>query len=308
VPDAVDPATGLVVHSLYGGTRRPTDDTLADLDVLVVDLQDVGARFYTYATTMAYVMEAAAARGLRVLVLDRPNPIGGLEVEGPLLDADAIGFTGYLSMPTRHGLTMGELARVFAAERDLDVDLEVVRMLAWDRRSWFDETGLTWVDPSPNLRSVTQAALYPGLGSIEATNLSVGRGTDTPFEVVGAPWVDGPRLARALNERALPGLRVYPIVFTPAASRFAGQVCHGVRILVTDRRALRPVRLGIEIAAALHRLHADDFDLDAAAPLLGSRDNVARIRRGDDPAEVAGSWREGERSWRARVGPFLLYE
>ena len=303
-----DAATGLPVHSLYGGTRRPTAAMLRGLDTVVVDLQDAGARFYTYATTMAYVLEAAARHGLRVVVLDRPNPIGGAVVGGPLLDAESLGFTGYFPSPVRHGLTLGELARLFNAERAIGADLEVVAMRGWTRAHWFDETGLTWVDPSPNLRNLHQAALYPGIGAVEGANLSVGRGTDTPFEQIGAPWIDGPALAGELNRAGLPGLRAYPVSFTPDGSRFAGEPCHGVFFVVTDRDALRPVRLGLEVAAALHRLHGDAFDLDAVARLFGSRAMLARIRAGDPTWAIAAGWDDGAAAWRRLSAPYLLYE
>jgi len=268
----------------------------------------VGARFYTYATTMAYVMEAAADQGLRVVVLDRPNPVNGVAVEGPALDDSVQGFTGYHSMPVRHGLTLGELARVFNDEREIRVELDVVAMEGWRRGLWFDETGVTWVSPSPNLRTVGQAVLYPGIGAIEGTNVSVGRGTDTPFEQIGAPWVDGVGLSRFLNDRGLPGVRFYPVEFRPTSSAFAQELCRGVHVIITNRDALRPVRVGLEIAAALHQLHPSVFDLDAAVRLLGSRDAIDRIKAGDDPADIAESWLQGEREWRSRVAPFLLYE
>ena len=310
VASSRDTRTALPIHSLYGETRRPTSAMLQGLDVLVVDLQDAGARFYTYATTMAYAMEAAAGRGITVVVLDRPNPITGAAVEGPLLDDDpaARGFTGYFSMPVRHGMTLGELARLFDQERDLGTDLEVVPMRGWRRVFWFDETGLAWVNPSPNLRSLNQATLYPGIGAIEGTNLSVGRGTDTPFEQVGAPWIDGTRLAAALNARGLPGVRFYPVSFTPRSSTYAGQECGGIFQVITDRRRLRPVRTGLEIAAALHRLYPGEFELAAAARLLGSRAALDRLRSGEDPAVVAADWAEGEAAWRELRAPYLLYQ
>jgi uncharacterized protein YbbC (DUF1343 family) len=210
VPSAKDEKTGLPIYSLYGQTQRPTTDMLSGLDALVIDLQDVGARFYTYTTTMAYVMEEAASRKLKVFVLDRPNPIGGLQIEGPALDETAVGFTGYFpAMPIRHSLTMGELARLFNGERNIGADLTVVSMTGWRRDEWFDETSLPWISPSPNMRNMYEATMYPGIGAFESTNISVGRGTDTPFEQVGAPWVDGARLADAMNvawlASALPG-------------------------------------------------------------------------------------------------------
>ena len=308
VSSSRDTRTGLPIHSLYGETHRATTGMLQGLDTLVVDLQDVGARFYTYATTMAYLLEEAAARGLRVLVLDRPNPIGGVDVEGPILDESSIGFTGYFPSPVRHGLTLGELARLFNTERGIGAELEVVAMRGWRRETWFDQTGLSWVDPSPNMRNLHQALLYPGIGAIEGSNLSVGRGTDTPFEQIGAPWIDGPELARELNTRRLPGVRVYPLRFNPDSSRFAGELCEGVFFIVTDRDAVRPVRLGLEVAAALYRLYGDQFDLDAVARLLGSRDTLARVRAGDPPWEIAAGWAEGEAAWRRLRVPYLLYD
>ena len=308
VPSGRDVRTGLPVHSLYGETRRPTETMLRGLDTVVVDLQDAGARFYTYATTMAYLLEAAARHRLRVVVLDRPNPVGGAAVEGPRLDEESLGFTGYFPAPVRHGLTLGELARLFNGEREIGADLEVVPMRGWTRAHWFDETGLAWVDPSPNLRNLHQAALYSGIGAIEGANLSVGRGTDTPFEQIGAPWIDGPALARELNRAGLPGLRVYPVSFTPESNRFAGELCHGVFFLVTDRDALRPVRLGLEVAAALHRLHGDAFELDAVPRLFGSRAMTARIRAGDPTWAIAAAWDDGAAAWRRLSAPYLLYD
>lgn len=308
VPSSVDDGTGLPIHSLYGATQRPTPEMLAGLDAVVVDLQDVGARFYTYMSSMAYVMEAAAARGIKVVVLDRPNPIGGVQIEGPGLDEAFRGFTGYLpAMPIRHGLTLGELARLFNGELAMGADLTVVPMRGWRRDEWFDETGLGWINPSPNMRTLYAATLYPGIGAFEGTNLSVGRGTDTPFEHIGAPWIDGPALSAALNARRLPGLRFYPVVFTPASSKFAGERCEGVFIVITNRNAVRPVRLGVELAAALARLFPDDFQINLAARLFGSEADLNRLVSGADPAEVAASWARAEARWRLRRAPYLLY-
>ena len=302
-----DERTGLPVHSLYGETRRPAPEILAGLDTIVVDLQGIGARFYTYMTTMAYVIEAAAEQGVSVMVLDRPNPIGGSVIEGPVQDDETMGFTGYFPMPIRHGLTLGELARLFNGERTLGADLAVVAMRSWTRDAWFDWTGLPWIDPSPNMRNLNQAALYPGIGAIEGTNISVGRGTDTPFEQIGAPWVDGVELAERLNARRLPGIRFYPVVFTPESSTHAGARCGGVYMIITDRNALRPVRVGLEVASALHHLYGDAFDLDAAARLFGSRATLARVKAGDDPAAIARSWVAGEAAWRRLRAKYLLY-
>ncbi len=252
VPSTKDEKTGLPIHSLYGTTRRPTDETLAGLDTIVIDLQDIGTRFYTYMTSMAYILEEAAARKIAVVVLDRPNPIGGVQIEGPALDESAIGFTGYFpAMPIRHGMTIGELAKLFNAERKINANLTVVAMKNWRRDAWFDETGLTWIGPSPNMRNLHQATLYPGIGAFESTNISVGRGTDTPFEQVGAPWIDGVRLAEALNARQIAGVRFYPVRFTPASSKFANEECQGVFMVITDRAALRPVRVGTRIGGGV---------------------------------------------------------
>jgi uncharacterized protein YbbC (DUF1343 family)/CubicO group peptidase (beta-lactamase class C family) len=307
VPAETDQKTGLPIYSLYGDTRRPTAAMLENLDTIVIDLQDIGARFYTYMTTMAYVMEEAAKRGLPVIVLDRPNPIDGFQIEGPALDAAQIGFVGYFPMPIRHGMTIGELARLFNAENHIGADLTVVAMRNWSRSEWFDDTGLPWINPSPNMRNLVQATLYPGIGAIEGTNLSVGRGTDTPFEQVGAPWIDGVELAAALNGRQLPGIRFYPVTFTPSSSKFAGQECQGVFMIVTDRVALRPVRVGLEIASALHGLYGSKFELESAERLFGSKDTIVRIRSGEEPASIASSWAAAESRWRLLRNQYLLY-
>ena len=308
VPAEVDEKTKLPVHSLYGETRRPTASMLDGLDALVIDLQDIGARFYTYTTTLAFAMEEAAKRKLPVFVLDRPNPVNGWQIEGPALDPDAASFVGYFpAMPIRHGMTLGELARLFNAENKIGATLTVVAMNNYKRDDWFDDTALPWINPSPNMRNLNEATLYPGIGAIEGTNLSVGRGTDTPFEHVGAPWIDGVRLADALNARALPGIRFYPVRFTPASSKYAKEECQGVFMIVTDRAALRPVRVGLEIAAALARMYPAQFDLDATARLFGSRETLARIRSGDDPAAIAASWGAAESKWRLLRAKYLLY-
>jgi uncharacterized protein YbbC (DUF1343 family) len=308
VPSARDDKTGLMIHSLYGDTRRPTAAMLAAVDAMVIDLQDIGARFYTYMTTMAYVMEEAAKKNVPVYVLDRPNPINGFQIEGPALDKAMVGFTGYLpAMPVRHGMTLGELARLFNGENTIGANLTVIPMKNWDRGRWFDDTGLPWINPSPNMRNLLQATLYPGVGAIEATNISVGRGTDTPFEQIGAPWVDGVRLAEELNARTIPGVKFYPVRFTPLSSKYAKQECQGVFLVVTDRLALRPVRLGVELASALSKLYGAKYELEAAERLFGSHDGVARIRAGDDPAAIAGSWSAAEGRWRLMRGKYLLY-
>ncbi len=307
VPSTRDEKTGLPVHSLYGDTRRPTDAMLQGIDTLVIDLQDIGARFYTYMTTMAYAMEEAAKRKVSVVVLDRPNPIDGFHIEGPTLDTSGLGFTGYFPMPIRHGMTLGELAKLFNGENGIGAELTVVPMTNWRRDEWFDQTGLPWINPSPNMRNLLQATLYPGVGAIEGTNLSVGRGTDTPFEQLGAPWIDGVQLAGALTARGIPGVGFYPVRFTPTSSKYAHEECQGVFMVVTDRLVLRPVALGVEIAAMLHKLYGATFELEAAERLFGSKDALSRIRAGDDPQAIAASWAAGEARWRLLRAKYLLY-
>ena len=268
IGDSRDPATGLKVYSLYGETRKPTAAMLADLDTLVFDIQDIGARFYTYPSTMARAMEAAAEQGKRFVVLDRPNPINGLDVEGPVLDAGRESFVGFHTIAVRHGMTIGELATMYRAERKLDLDLEVLRMEGWRRSDYFDATALTWVNPSPNMRSLTQATLYPGIGLLETTNLSVGRGTDTPFEIFGAPWLDGVKIATALNQQRLPGVRFVPVRFTPDSSKFKDEQCSGVNVIIVNREAFRPVETGLSIAVQLRKDHPDDWETKSFDRLL----------------------------------------
>jgi uncharacterized protein YbbC (DUF1343 family) len=306
VPSATD-ETGLTIQSLYGETRRPTAAMLSGIDTMVVDLQDIGTRFYTYMTTMAYVMEEAAKGKVSVVVLDRPNPINGFQIEGPLLDKSALSFVGYFSMPIRHGMTIGELAQLFNAENKIGVDLTVVPLRNWKRDQWFDSTGLPWINPSPNMRNLIQATLYPGIGAIEGTNVSVGRGTDTPFEQVGAPWVDGVAFADALNGRAIPGIRFYPVRFTPTSSKYANEECGGVFMIVTDRAAIHPVRVGVEVATMLHKLYGAKYELEAADKLFGSKEGLAQIRAGADPLEIVNSWGASEAKWRLMRAKYLLY-
>jgi uncharacterized protein YbbC (DUF1343 family) len=308
VPSTRDEKTGLPIYSLYGDTQRPTDAMLKGIDALVIDLQDVGARFYTYITTTWYVIEEAAKRKIPVFVLDRPNPIGGVQIEGPSLDQALIGFVGYFApMPTRHGMTLGELALLFNGENKVGADVKVIPLQGWRRDSWFDATALPWINPSPNMRNLLQATLYPGVGSIEGTNISVGRGTDSPFEQMGAPWIDGVRLAADMNARHIPGIRFYPVTFTPTASKYANETCQGVFMVVTDRLALRPVRVGVELAAMLYKTYGDKYDIDKADKLVGSRDTLARVKQGEDPAHIAASWSAAEARWRLMRAKYLLY-
>src|SRR6266550_4477699 len=288
--DSKDEATGLPIYSLYGETRRPTSGQLKDLDAVVFDIQDVGVRFYTYISTLGYLMEEAAKAHLPVFVLDRPNPIGGINVEGALADPDKLSFTAYHMIPVRHGLTIGELAQLFNQQRKIGCDLRVIKMEGWQRSMWFDETNLTWINPSPNMRSLTEATLYPGVGLLETTNVSVGRGTDTPFEVVGAPWIDGQTLASYLNGRRIPGVRFVPVRFTPKSSVYQNEECSGVNVVITDRSRLQSVFAGVEIAVGLRQLFAADWKIDSYARLLVNADALERLKRGDSAAEIVRSW------------------
>jgi uncharacterized protein YbbC (DUF1343 family)/CubicO group peptidase (beta-lactamase class C family) len=307
VSDSTDEKTGLPVYSLYGESRRPRAEHLKGLDALVFDIQDIGARFYTYISTLGHAMEEAARAKLPVYVLDRPNPINGLDVEGPVADPDKLSFIAYHTIPVRHGMTVGELAQLFNEQRGIGCDLRVVRMENWRRGMWFDATGQTWVNPSPNMRSLTEATLYPGVGLLETTNLSVGRGTDTPFEIFGAPWLDGPRLAAYLNARSLPGVRFVPVRFTPSASKFKGEECGGVNLFVTDRARFRPVRTGLEIAVALRRLHPSEWKVQDYLRLLANADTLERVRRADAPEEITRAWGERLEEFRRARSRVLLY-
>jgi uncharacterized protein YbbC (DUF1343 family)/CubicO group peptidase (beta-lactamase class C family) len=307
VSDAADPDTGLPVRSLYGTTRRPRPEDLGDLGAVVFDMQDVGTRFYTYLATLGYLLEEAAKAKVPVVVLDRPNPIGGALFEGPLADSEQLSFTAYDAIPVRTGMTIGELARLFNGERRIGADLTVVPLSGWARELWYDETGLEWVNPSPNMRSITAAALYPGVGLLETTNLSVGRGTSTPFEWIGAPWLDGRRLAAYLSARRIAGVRFTPVRFTPDASVFAGQSCGGVRLTVVEREGLRPVALGIEIASALRTLYPVDWDAGRFDALLASADTFRRLAVGESPESIATSWRSGVEDFAKVRAKYLLY-
>ncbi|HYN84924.1 MAG TPA: exo-beta-N-acetylmuramidase NamZ domain-containing protein [Pyrinomonadaceae bacterium] len=308
VSDAVDEKTGLPIYSLYGETRRPKPEHLKDLDAIVFDIQDVGVRFYTYIATLGNVMEEAARAKKPVFVLDRPNPIGGTEVEGPVADPDKLTFVAYHTIPVRHGMTVGELAMLFNEQRKFGCDLRVVKMERWRRAMWLDATGLAWVNTSPNMRSLTQATVYPGVGLLEYTNVSVGRGTDTPFELVGAPWLDGQRLASYLNARGLPGVRFVPVRFTPRASVFKGEECGGVNVIVTNRAQFRPVTVGIEMAVALRRLHPAEWKVEDYLRLLANADAHARVRAADAPEEVVRSWQPGLEEFRRARARVLLYQ
>lgn len=307
VSDSKDEQTGLPIYSLYGETRRPKPEQLKEVDALVFDIQDIGARFYTYISTLGYVMEEAAKAKIPVFVLDRPNPITGADVEGPVGDADKPSFTAYHTIPVRHGMTIGELGRLFNEQRNIGCDLRVIKMDGWRRSMWLDETNLTWVNPSPNMRSLTEATLYPGVGLLETTNVSVGRGTDTPFEVVGAPWIDGQRLAAHLNAQKIPGVRFVPVRFTPQTSVFKDEQCSGINIIITDRARFRPVMSGMEIAVALRKLYPADWKIDSYLRLLVNSDTLERLKRGERADQIARSWNAKLDEFRTARTKVLLY-
>jgi uncharacterized protein YbbC (DUF1343 family)/CubicO group peptidase (beta-lactamase class C family) len=288
--NSVDTATEIRVWSLYGKTLRPTAEMLLGLDALVFDIQDIGARFYTYESTMNYAMEEAAKAKLPFYVLDRPNPITGTHVEGPMLDADKLSFTGSIPLPLRHGMTMGELALFMNAGRGLNADLHVVEMTGWHREDWFDSTGLSWVNPSPNIRSLNEALLYPGIAMLEySTNYSVGRGTDAPFEQVGADWIRGTDLARRLTELNVPGVRFSPAQFTPGSSNFSGKTIGGVRFTVTDREVFSSSQLGLAVAATLESLYPKKIVLDVNRNLIGSSGVIGALAAGANPSLAANA-------------------
>jgi uncharacterized protein YbbC (DUF1343 family) len=275
---------------------------------VVIDIQDAGARFYTYETTLGYFLEGAAKAEIEVIVLDRPNPITGSFVQGPISDPGRESFTNYGSVPVRHGMTMGELAKLFNGERGINARLKVVPLEGWLRGDWYDSTGLPWVNPSPNLRSLTEAALYPGVALIEGTNVSVGRGTDTPFELLGAPWINAAELSKYLNGRDISGIRFVPVSFTPTTSNYAGLECQGLNIILVERNAFDAPQLGIELASALHRLYPEQFHLERMADLLVNQAVYESIARGDDPRRIAEDWREPLGKFELLRQKYLIYK
>jgi uncharacterized protein YbbC (DUF1343 family) len=308
ISSTTDAATGLAVYSLYGDTDRPTDAMLAGLDVLVFDIQDAGVRFYTYVTTMGYTMEAAAAHHLAYYVLDRPDPLGGERIEGPMLDSDRTNFTGYFPMPVRMGMTLGEMAKMFNVEKKIGCVLHVVRMQNWRRSAYFDQTGLPWVNPSPNLRSSEAGILYPGLEILQAGGVSVGRGTDKPLERLGAPWIRGEEFAEAMNRRAIPGVRFEADRFTPDSGLYKGELCQGARVVVTDRAAFQTMRMGMELAAALAKLYPGKFDAAKMIALVGNAATIERLTNGDAPAAIVAGWDKGLAAFRRTRSKYLMYE
>ena len=307
VADGQDDKTGLPIWSLYGARTRPTAQQLAGMDTLVFDIQDIGCRFYTYLSTLGHVLEAASAAALRVVVLDRPNPIGGLAAEGPLADAEALSFVAYHPVPVRHGLTLGEMARLLHAEKSLTCPLEVIACEGWHRGDWYDATGLVWTNPSPNMRRLTAATLYPGIGLLEFTNVSVGRGTDTPFEVFGAPYLAPRAFASALNAEGLPGVRFVPCRFTPNASVFSGEACGGVQIIVTDRDRLNAVQVGLTMAVILRRLYPESWQPEKLQTLLVNAQTQEALLAGATYADMSDGWAGVLQEFSERARAIWLY-
>ncbi len=309
VGDTKDEKTGLPVYSLYGPRRKPTAELLKGIDTLVYDIQDVGCRYYTYISTLGLILEAGAENKIKVIVLDRPNPIGGVEVAGPVRDTGSeSSFVAWHTLPLRHGLTVGELAKLFQDERKIGVDLEVVKCEGWHRADYYDKTLLPWVNPSPNMRSLTQALLYPGIGLLETTNISVGRGTDQPFEWIGAPWLDGVKLAGALAERQLPGVRFVPVSRTPSSSTHAKKECGGMQIIVDDWAIFEPVHTGITIAVALHRLYPSEWKVDRYNRLLANTETFQGLKAGKSAEDLERGWQSELEAFKARRQKHLLYE
>jgi uncharacterized protein YbbC (DUF1343 family) len=308
VSDSKDEKTGLPVYSLYGARRKPTADTLQGIDTLVFDIQDIGCRFYTYSSTLGLILEAAAEHKLRAVVLDRPNPIGGVAVAGPVLDPGRESFVAYHRLPVRHGLTVGELAGLYNVERKIGADLEVVRVQGWRRGDFYDRTLLPWINPSPNMRSLTEALLYPGIGLLETTNVSVGRGTDRPFEWVGAPWIDGRRLAQALAGHDLPGIRFVPLRLTPTGSVHKGQACGGVNFIVDDWNRFEPLRTGLTVAYELRRLYPKEWQTERFNVLLGHQATWEGLRNGATPQQLEEGWRKDLEQYQELRRRYLLYD
>ncbi len=308
IASSKDSATGLPVHSLYGETLRPTDEMLEGIDALVFDVQDAGVRFYTYTTTMAYCMEAAAKRNIPFFVLDRPNPLGGQIVEGPMLDADKTSFVGYFPLPVRYGLTIGELAQLFNSENHIGADLHVIAMKNWHRNYFFESTGIKWIPPSPNLRTTKGSILYPGIEILQNAGVSVGRGTQTPFEEFGAPWLSGDEVAAALNERHLPGVHFAAQPFIPIAGLYSGQRCGGVAIRVTDRFTARSMRTGLEIAAILQKLYPKQFDPEKLLLLVGNSGTIQQLQSGAPPEKIVASWSDSLAAFEQIRRKYFLYK
>jgi len=311
VQNTTDSVTGVPVYSMYGGTdakRRPPLDVLKTLDAVVFDIQDVGARFYTYTSTLGYLLEAAAQTNTEVVVLDRPDAVNGAFVQGNMSQAEFASFTNYHPTPIRIGMTLGELAQMYNVERKIGARLRVIPMQGWLRGDWFDSTGIVWINTSPNLRSVNEAELYTGVALVEGTNVSVGRGTDTPFEVMGAPWIDARAYSDYMNARLIPGVRFVPVTFTPVNGPYANQLCKGVNIIVTDRTVLDAPEMGIELAAALKKLYPDNWKIEHMIGALASQQVFDQLAAGEDPRSIAQSWQDDLEKFKEIRQKYLLYK
>src|SRR5216683_3120909 len=308
VSSSRDNSTGLPLYSLYGDTLRPTDDMLKGIDALVFDVQDAGVRFYTYTTTMAYCMEEAAKRNIAFFVLGRPNALVGENGEGPMLGADKTNFVGYFPLPVRYGLTIGELAQLFNAENHIGADLHVITMKNWHRNYFFENTGIKWIPPSPNLRTIKGSIVYPGLEILQNAGVSVGRGTEAPFEEFGAPWMDGEKISSALNATHLPGLKFGTQPFIPVSGLYAGRRCGGVGIRVGDRAAVRAMSMGLEIAALLQKIYPQNFDASKTIVLLGNSDTVQKLKDGTSAADIVASWQSSLADYDKTRRHYLLYK
>jgi uncharacterized protein YbbC (DUF1343 family) len=308
VASAKDASTGLPIFSLYGEHLRPTDEMLQGIDALVFDVQDAGVRFYTYTTTMGYCMEEAAKHGIPFYVLDRPNPINGEIVEGPMLDADKTGFVAYFPLPIRYGLTIGELAQLFNTEKHINCDLHVIEMKNWHRNLFFESTSIRWVPPSPNLRTLKGSILYPGLEILQNAGVSVGRGTQAPFEEFGAPWINGEEVAEALNARNLPGVRFADQPYIPVSGLYAGQRCGGVGVRVTVRAEVRSMRVGLEIAAVLQKKYPEHFDVTKTITLLGNESAVQQLKAGTSPEQIISGWAPDLEAFEQVRRKYFLYK
>jgi len=308
VSSTKDPATGLPVYSLYGETTRPTEEMLRGIDALVFDIQDAGVRFYTYTATMGYCMEEAAKHNITFYVLDRPNPMNGETIEGPMLDPDKTNFVAYFPLPVRYGLTIGELAQFFNTENHINADLHVIAMKNWHRNYFFEFTGIRWVPPSPNLRTMKGTLPYPGLEILQNAGVSVGRGTETPFEQFGAPWMDGEKVASALNTAHLPGLRFVSQSFIPVSGLYQGRRCGGVGIRITDRAIVRSMRMGIEIAALLQKMYPQDFDAFRTITLLGNAETVQELGDGVPASKIVAAWQPALTQFDQLRHKYFLYK
>ncbi len=307
INSSIDSKTGLTVYSLYGDTLKPDSNMLNGIDALVFDIQDAGVRFYTYITTMAYAMEEAAKKGIIFYVLDRPNPINSITIQGPLLDKDLKSFTGYFPLPIRYGMTVGELAEMFNKENDIGVKLRVIKMKGYKRSYWFDDTRIKWIPASPNLKTLNETILYPGVALLEGANISVGRGTETPFEIIGTPWIKEKKLTSFLTKRKINGIKFKPVIFRPKKDIYKNKLCRGVKILLEDRNTLDPVLLGMELISAIYILHGDKFQIDKTLQIIGSRETVKNLKNKVDPKLIAMKWKDDIENFKKIRAKYLLY-